>query len=77
MNMSDDKINKLIEKFIEFKNIKELNSKQLSEISGVSFSRLDGILKGKIKHPTFYEIINVAVALEIPIDEIDKIFGLS
>lgn len=73
--MSGDKINKLIEKFIEFKNKKGLTDNQLSEISGVSPARLKGILNGKIKRPTFYEIVNIAVALEIPTDEIDKIFS--
>ena len=75
--MSGDKINKLIEKFIEFKNKRNLTDKQLSEISGISHRRVKGIFDGKIKHPTFYEIVNVAVALEIPADEIDKIFSPS
>ncbi len=75
--MSDDKINKLIEKFIEFKNIKGLTDNQLSKISEVSLARVKGILEGKIKDPTFYEIVNVAVALEIPTNEIDKIFSMS
>ena len=72
--MSGDKINKLIEKFIEFKNNKGLTDNQLSEISGVSLQRVKELLNDKIKHPTFYEITNIAVALEIPTDEIDKIF---
>ena len=75
--MSSDKMNKLIEKFIEFKKKKRLTYKHLSEISGVSLARVVGMLNGKIKRPTFYEIINVAVALEIPTDEIDEIFSLS
>ena len=74
--MSGDKTNKLIEKFIEFKNNKDLTDKQLSEISGVSLERIKKILNGEI-HPTFYEIVNVAVALRIPVSEIDKIFSLS
>lgn len=75
--MSGDKINKLIEKFIEFKNIKGLTDNQLSEISEVSLARIKGMFAGKIKDPTFYEVVNVAVALEIPADEIDKIFSMS
>lgn len=73
--MSGDKINKLIEKFIEFKNNKGLTDNQLSEISGVSLARVKEMFNGKIKHPTFYEIVNIAVALKIPTDEIDKIFS--
>ena len=73
--MSSGKINKLIEKFIEFKNNKGLTEKQLSKISGVSLARVKEMLNGKIKHPTFYEIVNIAVALKIPTDEIDKIFS--
>lgn len=73
--MSGDKINKLIEKFIEFKNNKGLTNNQLSEISGVSLARVKEMLDGKIKHSTFYEIVNIAVALKIPTDEIDKIFS--
>lgn len=75
--MSIDKPNKLIEKFIEFKDNRGLTDNQLSEISGVSLARVKGMLNGEIKHPTFYEIVNIAVALEIPTDEIDKIFSLS
>lgn len=66
MSMYGDKTNKLIERFIEFKNKKGLTEKQLSKISGVSLDRVKGMLNGEIKHPTFYEIVNVAVALEIP-----------
>ena len=73
--MSGDKTNKLIEKFIDVKNNKNLSDKQLSEISGVSLGRIKGMLNGEIKHPTFYEIVNVAVALEIPTIEIDKILA--
>lgn len=75
--MSINKLNKLIEKFIEFKGNKGLTDNQLSEISGVPLVRVKEILNGEIKPPTFYEIVNIAVALEIPTDEIDKIFSLS
>ena len=75
--MSINKLNKLIEKFIEFKSNKGLTDNQLSEISGVSLVRVKEVLNGEIKPPTFYEIVNIAVALEIPTDEIDKIFSLS
>lgn len=71
--MSGDKTNKLIEKFIEFKNNKGLTDKQLSEISGVPLARVVGIFSGEIESLTFYEEVNIAVALEIPPDVIDKI----
>lgn len=75
--MSGDKTNKLIEKFIEFKNNKGLTDKQLSEISGVPLARVVGIFSGEIESLTFYEEVNIAVALEIPPDVIDKIFSPS
>lgn len=72
--MHNDKIKKLIERFIEAKNDMGLTDEQISEISGLSPSRIEAFLNGNIKHPRFYETVRLASVLKISPAEVDKIF---
>ena len=73
--MYDEKIKKLIERFKQVKDDKDLTNKQISEISGVSLSWVNGLFDGVVEDPTLYETIGVASALGISPAEIDSILN--
>ena len=74
--MYDDKIEKLIERFRETKNDKGLTDEQISEISNLPSSWIERLLNGENTHPGFYETMILASALEVSINEINKILGI-
>ena len=75
--MYDDKIKKLIERFREVKSNRGLTDEQLSEISGLSPSWIEGLFDGDVRHPRFYETMKLASALGVSPAEIDKILGFN
>ena len=77
MDMVDDKINKLIEKFIDVKESKGLTEEQVAKLSGFTPLRIHNLFNGKVVHPSFDLTTKVAEALEIPFDEVCEILGLN
>ena len=75
--MVDDKINKLIEKFIDVKESKGLTEEQVAKLSGFTPLRIHNLFNGKVVHPSFDLTTKVAEALEIPFDEVCEILGLN
>ena len=71
--MVDDKINKLIEKFIDVKESKGLTEEQVAKLSGLTPLRIHNLFNGKVVHPSFDLTTKVAEALEIPFDEVCEI----
>lgn len=77
MDMVDDKINKLIEKFIDSKEGKRLTEDQVAKLSGYTALRIHNLFSGKVCHPSFDLILKVADVLEIPFNEVSEILGLN
>ena len=67
---------KLVDRLNEFKHIKNIRLIELSGISGVDYARLRYLFTGRSTNITSEEIIKVAQALDMPLDEIDKIYSL-
>ena len=75
--MVDDKINKLIEKFIDVKESKKLTEEQIAKLSGFTTLRIHNLFDGKLDHPSFNLTMGVAEALGISYAEVGKILGLN
>ena len=61
----------LVERLNEFKHIKNIRLIELSGISNVDYMRLRALFTGHSTNITSEEIIKVARALDMPLDEID------
>ena len=75
--MVDNKINKLIEKFIDVKESKGFTEEQVAKLSGFTPLRIHNLFNGKVVHPSFDLTTKVAKALEIPFDEVSETLGLN
>lgn len=66
----DSKITDYIQKIKKARDNRGITQKELSKMSGVSYSTLTKLESGVIKSPSFEVIIRITKALDIRLDEL-------